>query len=43
MSAYRKLQIGWPMVALSMPGIAFGMSPLPFCTIGVFASSLVAD
>lgn len=40
MSAYREFRIGWPVVLSSMLGIALGMSPLPFYTIGVFASPL---
>lgn len=43
MSAYREFQIGWPVVLSSMLGIAFGMSPLPFYTIGVFAGPLAVE
>jgi MFS family permease len=32
---------GWPIVLASMLGIALGLSPLPFYTIGVFAPHLV--
>lgn len=43
MSAYREFRIGWPVVVSSMLGIALGMSPLPFYTIGVFAGSLAKE
>ncbi|GAB5415118.1 MAG: MFS transporter [Congregibacter sp.] len=43
MSAYSEFRIGWPVVVASMLGIAFGMSPLPFYTIGVFAGPLAAE
>ena len=43
MSAYREFRIGWPVVVSSMLGIALGMSPLPFYTIGVFAGSLAQE
>ncbi|MFT7286160.1 MAG: putative MFS family arabinose efflux permease [Halieaceae bacterium] len=43
MSAYREFRIGWPVVFSSMLGIALGMSPLPFYTIGVFAGYLAQD
>jgi MFS family permease len=43
MSAYREFAIGWPVVLASMLGIALGMSPLPFYTIGVFAGSLAQE
>lgn len=43
MSAYREFRIGWPVVLSSMLGIALGMSPLPFYTIGVFAGPLAQE
>lgn len=43
MNAYSEFRIGWPVVVASMLGIAFGMSPLPFYTIGVFAGPLAAE
>lgn len=43
MSAYHEFNIGWPVVLSSMLGIAFGMSPLPFYTIGVFAGPLAGE
>ncbi len=43
MSAYSEFRIGWPVVISSMLGIAFGMSPLPFYTIGVFAGPLAGE
>jgi len=43
MSAYNEFRIGWPVVVSSMLGIAFGMSPLPFYTIGVFAGPLAGE
>jgi MFS family permease len=43
MSAYREFAIGWPVVLSSMLGIALGMSPLPFYTIGVFAGPLAQE
>ena len=43
MSAYKEFRIGWPVVLASMVGIAFGMSPLPFYTIGVFAGPLAVE
>ncbi|EED31066.1 major facilitator superfamily protein [gamma proteobacterium NOR5-3] len=43
MNAYSEFRIGWPIVLSSMLGIAFGMSPLPFYTIGVFAGPLAAE
>ncbi len=43
MSAYSEFRIGWPIVISSMLGIAFGMSPLPFYTIGVFAGPLAGE
>lgn len=43
MSNYREFSIGWPVVLSSMLGIALGMSPLPFYTIGVFAGPLAVE
>lgn len=43
MNAYSEFRIGWPVVLSSMLGIALGMSPLPFYTIGVFASPLAQE
>lgn len=43
MSAYNEFRIGWPVVISSMLGIAFGMSPLPFYTVGVFAGPLAVE
>ncbi|MEM1142336.1 MAG: MFS transporter [Pseudomonadota bacterium] len=43
MSSYSEFRIGWPIVLSSMLGIAFGMSPLPFYTVGVFAGPLAAE
>jgi MFS family permease len=43
MNAYSEFRIGWPIVLSSMLGIAFGMSPLPFYTIGVFAGPLAME
>jgi MFS family permease len=43
MSAYGEFRIGWPVILSSMLGIALGMSPLPFYTIGVFAGPLSAE
>ena len=40
MSSLREFKFGWPVVLSSALGIALGMSPLPFYTIGVFASPL---
>lgn len=34
---------GWPIVFSSMVGIAFGLSPMPFYTIGIFAPSLARE
>ena len=36
MSSFREFRFGWPVVLSSALGIALGMSPLPFYTIGVF-------
>jgi predicted MFS family arabinose efflux permease len=35
-SSFREFRFGWPVVLSSALGIALGMSPLPFYTIGVF-------
>ncbi|MCY4264227.1 MAG: MFS transporter, partial [Gammaproteobacteria bacterium] len=43
MNTYGEFRIGWPVVISSMLGIAFGMSPLPFYTIGVFAGPLATE
>jgi predicted MFS family arabinose efflux permease len=37
---YGEFRKGWPVVLASMLGIALGLSPLPFYTIGVFAPHL---
>lgn len=34
---------GWPIVLSSMFGIALGLSPVPFYTIGIFAPALVRE
>ena len=34
---------GWPLVLSSMVGIAFGLSPMPFYTIGIFAPTLARE
>ncbi len=38
---YGEFRRGWPIVLASMLGIALGLSPLPFYTIGVFAPHLM--
>ena len=43
MSAYREFRYGWPVVLSSALGIALGMSPLPFYTIGVFAGPFMQE
>jgi len=43
MSAYVEFRYGWPVVFSSALGIALGMSPLPFYTIGVFAAPLMQE
>lgn len=43
MSGYREFKFGWPVVLSSALGIALGMSPLPFYTIGVFAGPLMQE
>ena len=40
MSKYAEFRYGWPVVLSSALGIALGMSPLPFYTIGVFAGPI---
>jgi MFS family permease len=42
-SGYREFKFGWPVVLSSALGIALGMSPLPFYTIGVFAGPLMQE
>jgi predicted MFS family arabinose efflux permease len=43
MSGYKEFTFGWPVVLSSALGIALGMSPLPFYTIGVFAGPLMQE
>lgn len=43
MSSYVEFRYGWPVVFSSAVGIALGMSPLPFYTIGVFAGPFMAE
>lgn len=43
MSGFKEFKYGWPVVLASTLGIALGMSPLPFYTIGVFAGPLKAE
>ncbi|MEE4173531.1 MAG: MFS transporter [Xanthomonadales bacterium] len=43
MSGFKEFKFGWPVVVSSALGIALGMSPLPFYTIGVFASPLMQE
>jgi predicted MFS family arabinose efflux permease len=43
MSAYVEFRYGWPVVLSSALGIALGMSPLPFYTIGVFAGPFMQE
>ena len=40
---FREFRFGWKVVLASTIGIGFGMSPLPFYTIGVFAIPLNAE
>jgi MFS family permease len=42
-SGFKEFRYGWPVVLASTLGIALGMSPLPFYTIGVFAGPLKAE
>lgn len=39
----REFRRGWPIVLSSMVGIAFGLSPMPFYTIGIFAPTLARE
>jgi predicted MFS family arabinose efflux permease len=34
---------GWPLILSAMVGIAFGLSPMPFYTIGIFAPLLARE
>ncbi len=43
MSSMREFRYGWPVVLSSALGIALGMSPLPFYTIGVFAGPFAQE
>lgn len=43
MSSYVEFRYGWPVVLSSALGIALGMSPLPFYTIGVFAGPFMQE
>jgi predicted MFS family arabinose efflux permease len=43
MSSYVEFRFGWPVVLSSALGIALGMSPLPFYTIGVFAGPFMQE
>jgi MFS family permease len=43
MSGFREFKYGWPVVFSSAVGIALGMSPLPFYTIGVFAGPFTQE
>lgn len=43
MSSFREFRFGWPVVLSSALGIALGMSPLPFYTIGVFVRPFVQE
>jgi len=43
MSSYQEFRYGWPVVLSSALGIALGMSPLPFYTIGVFAGPFMQE
>ncbi len=42
-SESREFQRGWPIVLSAMFGIAFGLSPMPFYTIGIFAPLLAHE
>ena len=42
-SRYLEFKYGWKVVVASAVGIALGMSPLPFYTIGVFQISYTAE
>ena len=43
MSGFSEFREGWPVVLASALGIALGMSPLPFYTIGVFAGPFMQE
>lgn len=43
MSGYAEFKTGWQVVLSSAVGIALGMSPLPFYTIGVFAGPFMQE
>lgn len=43
MNTFAEFRYGWPVVVSSALGIALGMSPLPFYTIGVFAGEFVQE
>lgn len=43
MSGYLEFKTGWPVLLSSAVGIALGMSPLPFYTIGVFAGPFMQE
>lgn len=43
MGKFIEFKYGWPVVLSSAIGIALGMSPLPFYTIGVFAAPLMQE
>jgi MFS family permease len=43
LSKFAEFKYGWPVVLSSALGIALGMSPLPFYTIGVFAAPLMQE
>jgi len=43
MSSYREFRRGWGVVLSSTVGIALGLSPVPFYTIGVFAPELARE
>lgn len=43
MSKYIEFKYGWPVVLSSALGIALGLSPLPFYTIGVFVGPFMQE
>ncbi len=43
LSDYKEFKYGWPVVFAAAVGIGLGMSPLPFYTLGVFATPLHAE
>jgi MFS family permease len=43
MSETSEFRRGWPIVLASMFGIALGLSPMPFYTIGIFAPTLARE